>query len=152
MIRITKSPTADTRTCDWSKVTKEDLELATDYHIEDVHNVLRYLGTQLELVGVNHDQDKLENLDQFYADFQTGFANTTWWDKHRKISRHHLASEDGVPENVSLLDVLEYIADCVCAGMARSGSVYELKMDPDVLMRAFKNTVEFVKKNVEVVE
>ena len=37
------------------------------------------------------------------------------------------------------------------AGMARSGSVYALNIDPEVLMRAFQNTVELLKKNVEVV-
>ncbi len=37
------------------------------------------------------------------------------------------------------------VADCVMAGMARSGSVYELKLDPEVLWRAFGNTVELLK-------
>ena len=59
---------------------------------------------------------------------------------------------DGVPENVTLIDVLDYIADCVMAGMARSGSVYEIKIDPSVLMRAYKNTIELLKNEVQVVD
>jgi hypothetical protein len=51
---------------------------------------------------------------------------------------------------VNLIDVLDMIADCVMAGMARSGSVYPLNIDPEVLMRAFQNTVEELKANVEV--
>lgn len=47
---------------------------------------------------------------------------------------------------------LEYIADCVMAGMARTGNVYELKMPPELLTKAFQNTVELLKQNVEVCE
>jgi hypothetical protein len=82
----------------------------------------------------------------------TGFKQTGWWDNHRKIHRHHLAQEDGIPADVNLLDVLEYIADCVMAGMARSGSVYDLAMPPELLERAFKNTVELLKAEVEVIQ
>lgn len=57
-----------------------------------------------------------------------------------------------MPEDVNLLDVLEYISDCVMAGMARSGSVYDLTMPPELLERAFKNTVELLKKEVVLLE
>jgi hypothetical protein len=51
---------------------------------------------------------------------------------------------------VNLLDVLEYISDCVMAGMARSGSVYDLTMPPELLERAFKNTVDLLKSQVVI--
>ena len=35
-IEIEKSPTADTRTCDWSKVTKQELLKSSKMHIKDV--------------------------------------------------------------------------------------------------------------------
>jgi hypothetical protein len=38
----------------------------------------------------------------------------------------------------------------VKAGMARSGSVYDLTMTPELLERAFKNTVELLKGEVVV--
>jgi len=38
------------------------------------------------------------------------------------------------------------------AGMARSGSVYELKLDDALLRRAFQNTVTLLKSNVRVCE
>jgi hypothetical protein len=54
--------------------------------------------------------------------------------------------------DVNLIDVLDMIADCVMAGMARSGSVYPLNIDTAVLMRAFQNTVELLKSHVTVQE
>lgn len=66
------------------------------------------------------------------------------------VGRHHLNMEDGVRADVNLIDVLDFIADCVMAGMARSGSVYPLKLSPEVLERAFQNTVELLKGQVVV--
>ena len=82
----------------------------------------------------------------------TGFKQTGWWDRHRKLNRHHLTKDDGIPHDVNLIDVLDFIADCVMAGMARSGSVYPLQLSPELLERAFQNTVELLKGNVTVSE
>lgn len=46
--------------------------------------------------------------------------------------------------------VLDFIADCVMAGMARSGSVHPLQLSPELMERAFQNTVELLKQNVQV--
>lgn len=149
MIKIKRSPTADS-TCDYSKVSKETLWRSSIRHIQDVEAGLKFIRVMLIDAGIRHDKDKLSALDQFHADFVTGFEQHTWWDNHRKITRHHLQEPDGVPADVNLIDVLEMIVDCVMAGMARSGSVYEVKIDPDVLMAAFRNTVELLKANVKV--
>jgi hypothetical protein len=150
MITIHKSPTADTRTCDWSKVTKEQLEASSVSHILDVAMGLRLFGDMLQSAAQVHDFDKLDDIDGFHRDFLIGFKQTTWWDKHRKINRHHLNVADGVPADVNLMDVIEHIVDCVMAGMARSGSVYELKLPDEVLQAAFQNTVSLLKANVSV--
>jgi hypothetical protein len=68
------------------------------------------------------------------------------------VNRHHLLQEDGVPADVNLIDVLDMIADCVMAGMARSGEVYSLNINPKVLAKAFVNTVELLKREVVVAE
>lgn len=57
-----------------------------------------------------------------------------------------------MPEDVNLIDVLEMIVDCVMAGMARTGNVYPLDIKNEVLRKAFDNTVELLKRNVEVIE
>lgn len=150
MITIKKSETADTRTCDWSEVSKETLLESSRQHIGDVVQALDYFRERLAEAGRNHDLDKKTDIDGFHADFATGFKQTGWWNKHRRINRHHINVADGVPSNVNLIDVLEHITDCVMAGMARSGSVYTLKIPDEVLQRAFANTVEMLKEQVVI--
>jgi hypothetical protein len=150
MIRIQQSQTADTRTCDYTQVTKEQLYASSVQHIEDVRAALRFFGELLDYAIENHDPDKLTDIDGFHADFVTGFKQTSWWDRHRKLNRHHLTQADGIPTDVNLIDVLDYIADCVMAGMGRSGSVYPLHLTPDLLERAFQNTVTLLKDQVVV--
>ncbi len=99
---------------------------------------------------MNHDTDKITDIDGFHADFVTGFKEHGWWDRHRQLNRHHLTEPDGVRDDVNLIDVLDFIADCVMAGMGRSGSVYPLHLSPELLERAFQNTVELLKREVVV--
>ena len=115
-----------------------------------MRNGLAFFREKLIDAANVHDFDKITDLDGFHRDFVTGFKQTTWWDKHRKVNRHHLLEADGVPSDVNLIDVLDMIADCVMAGMARSGSVYALKIQPEVLVKAFENTVELLKAQVAI--
>lgn len=150
MIRIKKSKTADTRSCDFTKVTKETLHASSIQHINDVRAGIDLLKSYLTAAGNAHDFDKLTDLDGFHADFASGFKSTVWYDKHRKINRHHLLQADGVRDDVNLIDVLDMIVDCVMAGMGRTGTVYPVNIPPDVLKRAFDNTVTLIKNNVTV--
>lgn len=150
MIEISKSHTADTRTCDFANTPKDVLLKSSLQHIHDVVLALSFFQAMLIKAAGEHDYDKLTTIDWFHADFITGFKQTGWWDNHRKIHRHHLAQPDGVPEDVNLVDVLEYISDCVMAGMARSGSVYEITLSDELLQKAFKNTTELLKAQVVV--
>ena len=152
MICIQKSSTADTRTCDVSKVSKETLLASSRQHIGDVVKAMAFFSGKLIVAAGEHDYDKLTEIDWFYSDFKTKFEQRGWWDNHRRIHRHHLGSPDGVPEDVNLLDVLEYIADCVMAGMARAGEVYPLEVRDRLLERAFENTVKLLKSQVVVSE
>lgn len=150
LIKIQKSETADTRTCDFANVTKETLLASSKQHIRDVILALGFFIEEIDKAGARHDTDKITDIDGFHRDFVTGFKQTEWWDRHRQLNRHHLNMADGVREDVNLIDVLDFIADCVMAGMARSGSVYPLQLSPDLLEKAFQNTVELLKRNVEV--
>lgn len=149
-ITIRPSPTADTRTCDWSKVTKEQLLASSVQHIADIRAGLEFFKDRLEYQANLHDHDKLSDIDGFHADFRTGFKQQGWCDNHRKVNRHHLTAEDGIPADVNLIDVLDFITDCVMAGMGRSGSVYPLSLPPELLERAFQNTVTMLKDVIEV--
>ncbi len=150
MIRIQQSQTADTRTCDFVNVTKQTLYDSSVQHIRDVREAHQFFSRKIAEALLAHDTDKLTDIDGFHADFLTGFKVTEWWDRHRKLNRHHLQQEDGIPADVNLIDVLDFIADCVMAGMARSGSVYPLQLPPELLERAFQNTVEMLKHEVVV--
>lgn len=150
MIEIHSSPNADTRTCDFKNVDKRTLLNSSAAHIRDVQRGIAFFQQHLSEAAIRHDFDKIEDIDGFHADFVTGFEQTGWWDRHRQINRHHLLQEDGVRDDVNLIDVLDMIADCVMAGMARSGSVYPLDISKDVLWRAFENTVEMLKSEVVV--
>lgn len=150
MIQIKPSPTADTRTCDVTQVSQQQLLNSSAQHIRDVQHGLSFFSGLILEAAIRHDYDKIEDIEGFYRDFRTKFEQTAWWDAHRQLNRHHLTMADGVREDVNLIDVLDFIADCIMAGMARSGSVYPLKLSPELLDRAFQNTVELLKREVVV--
>ncbi len=150
MITIQPSQTADTRTCDYANVSKDTLLASSRQHINDVRRALDFFMARVCEAGQRHDPDKLTDIDGFHECFLAGFTKTDWLDRHRKLNRHHLTQEDGIPSDVNLIDVLDFIADCVMAGMARSGSVYPLKLPTELLERAFQNTVALLKSQVVV--
>lgn len=151
-IIIKRSTTADTRSCDFSQVTKEQLLESSEQHIEDVKKGIDFFVSELKRAGERHDWDKFCGIEHFHKDFATGFKETGWWDNHRKVNRHHLMQEDGIPDDVNLVDVLEFIVDCVMAGMGRSGSVYPLELETTLLETAFNNTVDLLRTQVVVKE
>lgn len=152
MIEISKSPTADTRTSDYTQVTEQQLYLSSQLHINDVQRGLAFFAYLLEDASRRHDFDKLSDITGFHQDFLTGFKSTTWWDRHRQLNRHHLNMADGVPADVNLIDVLDMIADGVMAGAARSGveKVYLPQLPDDVLRLAFVNTFRLLLEQVKV--
>src|SRR5262245_26863226 len=102
LIKIQPSPTADTGTCDYTKVTIDTLYASSQQHIADVRAALQFFRSLLLKAAADHDPDKLTDITGFHQDFVTGFARTEWWDRHRKLNRHHLTESDGVPEDVNL--------------------------------------------------
>jgi hypothetical protein len=147
MIKIKKSPSADTRTCDWSTVTEDVLLESSKQHIEDVNKGLLFFIEMLKQAASLHDHTKISHIKEFHNDFKTGFVSTTWWELHQKTERHHL-KDPNVQEDVNLIDILEMITDGVMAGMARSGE-YRKEYIPDSLLRkAFDNTIDLLLKEI----
>lgn len=163
-IEVKKFPTADTRSCDPSKVTKERLLESSRQHIADVDRALRWMENQLSIrsycfclqsggLSYHHDHDKIEDIDGFHRDFKGGnFVERAWYQNHIRVNRHHLAAEGGVPDDVNLFDVLEMIADGSVAGMARSGSVYPIELPDELLQTAVKNTLDMIVASIEVLD
>lgn len=155
MVTIYKNPNGDTRTAP-KNVTFEDFQEANDMHREDVNQVMYELSQMIDKRGENHDCTKKSQERMFYNNFLstmnegTDFVNDEWYQLHIKAERHHLLSY--CPDDVNLIDVLEMISDCVCAGMARSGEIRDLEIDSDIINRAVQNTAKMIKDMIEVKE
>lgn len=154
MIRIKRSQNADSRTAT-HKVSKSELLENSLQHIRDVEKAMVWLGEQIASRGIDHDMTKVLNIDEFYHDFsstqdgfQGDFKQMHWFHDLHLQERHHL--RDRVPEDVNLFDVLEMVADCTMAGMARSGSVRQEDISPEVLVKAYYNTIELLKQQVVI--
>ena len=152
---IYKNPNGDTRTAP-KDVTYEQFQEANDMHIGDVCKIMYYLAGFMKASGELHDYTKKTMEQMFYRDFfstinqGTNFVEGRWYQNHIAAERHHLLAR--CPEDVNLIDVLEMIADCVCAGLARSGEVRDLEIPDDILKLAVQNTVKMIADNIEVRE
>ena len=150
LISINKSTCADTRTCDWSKVTKEQLLQQSKQHIEDVRKGFDFIVKNMKVLSSEHDRTKISNIQEFHNDFKTGFKSTSWWKMHQKEERHHFNTPEFIQEDVNLLDVIDQIIDGVMAGMARSGEYRCEPLSSELLQKAYKNTAKLLLDNLEV--
>lgn len=150
MIKIKKSETADTRTCDYTKVTKEQLLASSKQHISDVRQGIQFFISMLEDASESHDYTKILFIDDFYNDFHNGFKTIDWYKMHQDTERHHLKDPQYIQDDVNLIDVLEMIVDNVMAGKARNGKYREEDIPKDLLIKAYKNTIKLLLDNVEV--
>jgi len=154
-IIISETKNADTRSAEkLENLTEDGVKKDTEAHIEAVCRCGDWFCNLIKGQFKEHDHTKLgEYLPAFTEALKTGFKgkefkDQDWWQIHL-TERHHL--NDRVPDDVNLVDVLEMVCDCVSAGLARTGDVYEVKIPDEVLQKAFKNTVKMLKDNIEVV-
>jgi len=153
MIAIEKSKSADTRSAE-TAVDFETLKASSLQHIGDVQQAMIWMSEKLNEISKNHDFTKIQFAKEFHDDFKStqfwgkDFKTIPWYQRHITEERHHLDAR--VPDDVNLFDVLERIADIVMAGMARTGKVYDDKLPPELFEKAYKNTIEMLKKQVEV--
>lgn len=128
-------------------------------HKRDVKNIIDRFCEILQYSSMCHDWTKVEEpyRSLFYRDMSSviehgaDFFDGEWSKLHYyELERHHLNRH--CPEDVDLFDVIEMICDCVAAGMARSGEVYDLDISDEILTKAVKNTVEILKAQIQVVE
>ena len=144
---VNKNPNGDTRTAP-KNITFKQFQEANDSHVVDVRAVMDELGTVLCENGKKHDWTKKSEERMFYRDFLAtmndgaDFVSGEWYRMHVSTERHHLLSR--CPDDVNLLDVIEMIVDCVCAGKTRSGEIRGLEITPEILERAMRNTVKLV--------
>ena len=157
-IKIKRNTLGDTRTA--TKVpTFYEFADANRAHVNDVEKMMYELANVISERGSNHDFTKMKDPHKslFYRELCAkiegkidSFVDGEWYPMHCKTERHHL--NEYCPEDVNLIDVLEMISDCVCAGMARSGNVYPIEIPSDILQKAVSNTVQMCIDAVEVTE
>lgn len=151
MITIRKNPNGDTRTAK-KNVSFQEFQESNNMHIQDVRNVMNKLAFEIMQAGDKHDYTKKTHEKLFYENFLstmnngTDFINDKWYQYHIENERHHLLSK--CPNDVDLLDVLEMIVDCTCAGLSRSGDVRPIEINDDILRKALDNTVNMVKNMI----
>lgn len=156
-IIIKRSKDADTRSAEGIP-TKKQLLQNTYSHIGDVQKVGKWLSNRFVEQLEHHDHTKVEYIDEFHNDFveqlqadnKPKFKEMPWFKERHMTERHHL--NDRVPEDVNLLDVLEMVIDCTCAGLARSGNVYPITIPQEVLEQAIENTKQMIINNTEIVD
>ena len=154
-IIIEKNPNGDTRTAP-KNISYEEFQVANNMHKKDVYEVMKYLARLIHRTGQNHDFTKKTHERLFYENFLstmnngTNFIEDEWYQLHVDTERHHLLSR--CPEDVNLIDVLEMIVDCTCAGLARSGEVRGLEINAEVLEKAVQNTVKLIVKEIDLVD
>lgn len=157
-IKIKHNTLGDTRTATKVPTFYEFVDANRD-HVDDVEKMMNELANVICKRGSNHDFTKMNDPHKslFYRELCAkieekidSFVDGEWYPLHCKTERHHL--NEYCPEDVNLIDVLEMISDCVCAGMARSGNVYPVEISSDILQKAVKNTVQMCIDAVEVTE
>ena len=153
-IIIKKNPNGDTRTAS-KNISYEEFQEANDMHKRDVYEVMKYLSRLISVAGLSHDFTKKTEEQLFYKNFLsamnngTNFVEDEWYQLHINEERHHLLSR--CPEDVNLIDVIEMIVDCTCAGLARSGEVRGLEINSEILEKAVQNTVKLILREIELV-
>ena len=158
MIRIKRHTEGDTRVA--KEIPTISAFNAANYdHVEDVKNLAQFFADELVVRVQKHDWTKLKEpyRSMFYRDMcavmegKIDFFEGEWSKLHyNELEHHHL--KEHCPDDVNMFDVIEMICDCVAAGMARSGDVYDLDIPSDVLQRAVTNTVDILKKEIQVVD
>ena len=76
------------------------------------------------------------------------FVDGSWYQRHIREERHHPTSY--CHDDINLLDIIEMIVDCVCAGKARAGNIRPLEINDEILKKAFNNTVKLVDNITEI--
>lgn len=157
-IAIYPSKTADTRSAD-KIVSRKELLDSSIQHIEDVKKVMQVFESALSIQGKHHDWTKLQYIDLFHSDFvkaqkeKVDFTKLEWFKLHVNQERHHLFEH--APDDVNLFDVLERIADITTAGIGRSGTFNiekELSFDPELLKKAYINTIKWTLNKLVLVK
>ena len=132
------------------ELNKENTLIDIAMHINDVQKGCAFIANKIIEAGINHDCTKIPTIDEFMEEFNSGIDLRTgkWYPAHINNERHHFYSLDKCPDDVNLIDVIEALVDCTMAARARIGSMTNISISPELLAKAFKNTVEMLDNEI----
>lgn len=151
---VKKNVNSDTRSS-IGDVSYSGFVLANNLHINDVSNTMNRLAFMLMSKGCKHDYTKVTKSREYYKDYKhtinngDNFTDSSWYKYHVTTEKHHL---NDFHSDINLLDILEHIVDCTCAGKSRSGEVYPILISDDKIRLALDNTIKLIYDMVDVVE
>lgn len=156
VIDIAVNNLGDTRTAN-RKPSFDEFRAANGSHMTDVREVMFEIAKLINKAGREHDYTKQTYEAEFYADFckvldgsTEKFTDMEWYQTHIREERHHINSR--CPDDVDLIDIIEHIVDCCCAGKTRSGYISPVVIEPEILQKAVENTVKLIDNNTRIVE
>jgi hypothetical protein len=152
-IKIKKSPLIGKTVNDESY--KEDLLIAIAMHSTDVQKGCAFIANKIIEAGINHDYTKIPTVDEYIEEQKSGIEHKAgkWYPAHINTERHHFHQLDKCPDDYNLIDVIEALVDCTMAAKARNGQTIKMNTDfisPELLAKAFKNTVEMIESEIVV--
>jgi len=155
-IKSTKNADSKSTTIGAANVTLNELYENSRTHAIDVGKGMNYIAELIMNAGVRHDWTKLDHgIHDFHDIFVQGltaeeFRKQEWFQRHIHEERHHV--KDYCHDDVNLIDIIEHIVDIVMAGMGRSGEVTPDELDPEILAKAYANTIKLMSNVVELEE
>ena len=156
VIDVAANNLGDTRTAN-RKPSFDEFQAANGSHMTDVEDVMLEIAKLIRKAGLEHDYTKHTYGAEFYADFckvldgsTENFTDMDWYQTHIREERHHINSR--CPDDVDLIDIIEHIVDCCCAGKTRSGYISPVVIEPEILQKAVENTVKLIDNNTRIVE
>ena len=133
----------------------EEVLNETRQHRADVRNMMFIVAHAIQKRALKHDWTKIEHGREFYQDIvernntDIPYLDRDWAKIHTSQERHHLNVV--VQDDVNLVDVIEFICDCICSGYARDGKIRSelINLDEKTLKLAFNNTIKKLDAEVE---
>ena len=135
---------------DYTKTDKNEIknEFLTNsaMHINYVQKGCAFIANKIIEAGIEHDHTKISLIDEFFDEETNKFKGLQ---AHMSAERHHQI-KDGCPDDVTLIDIIEFMVDVVMAATARKGRVSDEPLSDEILQKAYKNTFEMLKREVVV--
>jgi len=126
-------------------------------HINDVQKGCAFIANKIIEAGIKHDDTKMtiDDINKKMAECKSDIdvKSSDWYKSHIHNNRHHFHQLKNCPDDYNLIDVIESLVDCVVAIKARRGQDAKMAADyisPELLAKAFKNTIEMLENEIIV--